>query len=85
MSLKEELVVVLVLFFVGLAGAVTRLDLLSAEVTAKHERAAAEKKADVHPEDRIAFMPPLGCGQYIQKCDSRGCKVYAVCIDRRTK
>lgn len=87
MSLNEELVTVIVVFFlIGLSGlAVHGCEFQSAEVTAQHERAAAEKKSDVHPEDRIAFMPPMGCGQYVQKCDAEKCKVYAVCADRSPK
>lgn len=83
---QQELSILAVMFLIAIAGlAVGGFDFQSARVTEKHERAAAERKADVKPADRLALTSPLGCGQYVQKCDSRGCKVYAVCIDRRTK
>lgn len=60
---------------------VSTVDFRSAQVTAKHERDAAERKSDIKPEDRLALTHPLGCGQYIQKCANGRCRVYAVCAD----
>lgn len=53
-----------------------------AEIAARIEQEVAEKKADLRPEDRIALIPPVGCGQTIAK---RGAnehwRVYHICAD----
>lgn len=41
------------------------IDRRSTEITAKHERAAAERKADVKPEERVWLRAPLECEQFI--------------------
>ncbi len=54
----------LVVASIGIAIAFGRPD-NSAEVTAKHEKAAAEAKADIKPEDALWLRLPLECEQWI--------------------
>lgn len=65
---KEDLGVVGV---VGLAFAAALIlggiDRRSAEVTAKHERAAYEKKANVKPADVVWMRLPLDCDATVSK------------------
>lgn len=45
-------------------------DSRSAVITAKHERAAAEKKADVKPASRVWIGLPFECNTWIAKCSA---------------
>lgn len=62
-------------------------DRRSAVVTAKHERAAYEKKADVKPEDRVWMRKPLECETWIANCPEPGkpCKPRHVCTADLTR
>lgn len=46
------------------------IDLRSATVTEKNERAAAEKKADVKPEERVWMRLPMECETWLAKCSA---------------
>lgn len=61
---KEDVLVVL---GIALAAAliVGGIDRDSAQVTAKHEKAVAEAKADIKPEDAMWMRLPLECQQWI--------------------
>jgi hypothetical protein len=76
---KEDLAVVGAMALALLAG---KLDFDSAEVTAKIEQTAYEKKADISPQDYVALTAPVGCGQWVAK---RGAnehwRIYHVCAD----
>lgn len=51
------------------------IDHRSAIVTASHERAAAEKKADVKPADKVWMRLPLECETWIAQCSAgKPCK-----------
>lgn len=70
------------IFLAAIGGAmlIGKLEQESIQVTAKHERAAAEKKADVKPEDRVWLMLPLECQTWIRKCSAGiGCKTRYTC------
>lgn len=56
-----------VMVLVAIAGALILggIDRDSAQVTAKHEKAAAEAKADIKPEDAMWLRLPLECQQWI--------------------
>lgn len=56
------------------------IDRRSAVVTAMHERAAAEKKADVTPADGTWMRLPLECTTWIAKCGAgQVCKQRYTC------
>ena len=63
------------------------MDRRAAEITARHERAAAEKKADVTPEERVELTKhqltlPLGCGTWhATRGAGQHWRVYATCSD----
>lgn len=58
----------------------------SEEATAKHEKAAAEKKADIKPEDGIWMRLPLECETWIAQCASgQVCKRRYVCAADLTR
>lgn len=61
---KED---VLVVSGIALAAAliIGGIDRDSAKVTAKHEKAAAERKADIKPEDALWLRLPLECEQWL--------------------
>lgn len=50
-----------ILFGVVLAVLVGCDEVESAEVTAKHEQAAQERKSDLRPQDRMALSMPIRC------------------------
>ena len=83
--------IALILAWALIAGGMDRRD---AWITARHERAAAEKKADVTPEEQVELMKhqlnlPMGCSQWIAKCGSGEiCRARYTCaadLTKRTK
>jgi hypothetical protein len=78
-------IIVAVVFF-GLGTVVGVIDRHSAEVTAKLEREAAEKKADVTPEEHFKLLHPLECSTWIANCTAgKVCKARYVCAADLTK
>jgi hypothetical protein len=55
----------MVVFAFAAALYVGKHDSESAEVTAKHEQAAAEAKADIKPADQVWLRLPLECQEWI--------------------